>query len=99
MNKRQITVAVVDDDPSMLGSTRELLNAKGFITELFASAEAFLASGVIPRVDCLLLDIQLTGASGIELRHHLEAFGSTLPVLFIHAPGEQRPHREHIATR
>jgi FixJ family two-component response regulator len=47
MHDRQITVAVVDDDPSMLGSTRELLNADGFNTELFASAEEFLASGVV----------------------------------------------------
>jgi FixJ family two-component response regulator len=96
MNKRQITVAVVDDDPSMLGSTRELLNAKGFITELFASAEAFLASGVIPRVDCLLLDIQLTGASGIELRHHLEACGSTLPVILMTGLDDETLHRQAI---
>jgi FixJ family two-component response regulator len=59
MRKQQVTVAVIDDDPSILGSVRELLNAKGFITEPFASAEGFLASGVIPRVDCLLLDIRL----------------------------------------
>src|SRR4029453_18303949 len=96
MNKRQITVAVVDDDPSMLGSTRELLNAKGFITELFASAEAFLASGVIPRVDCLLLDIQLTGASGIELRHHLEACGFNLPGIFLTGLVERTLHREEL---
>ncbi|MGC1882051.1 MAG: response regulator, partial [Pseudolabrys sp.] len=76
MHKRQITVAVVDDDPNILGSVRELLNANGFIAEIFASAEGFLASGVIPRVDCLLLDIQLAGASGVELRDHLEACGS-----------------------
>ena len=42
MHKRQITVAVVDDDPNILGSVRELLDAKGFITEPFASAEGFL---------------------------------------------------------
>jgi FixJ family two-component response regulator len=96
MNKRQITVAVVDDDPSVLGSTRELLNAKGFITELFASAEAFLASGVIPQVDCLLLDIQLAGASGIELRHHLEACGSKLPVILMTGLDDETLHRQAI---
>ena len=42
MHKRQITVAVVDDDPNILGSVRELLNANGFIAEIFASAEDFL---------------------------------------------------------
>jgi len=96
MHERQITVAVVDDDPSMLGSTRELLNADGFITELFASAEEFLASGVVPRVDCLLLDIQLAGASGIELRHHLEACGSKIPVIFMTGLDDEALHRQAL---
>jgi FixJ family two-component response regulator len=94
MRKRQITVAVVDD-PSILSSVRELLNAKGFITEPFAS-EGFLASGVIPRVDCLLLDIQLAGASGIDLRHHLEACGSKLPVIFMTGLDDEVLHRQAL---
>ena len=96
MHKRQITVVVVDDDPSILSSVRELLNAEGFITELFASAEGFLASGVIPRVDCLLLDIQLAGASGIDLRHHLEACGSKLPVVFMTGLDDEALHRQAL---
>jgi FixJ family two-component response regulator len=95
MHKRQITVAVVDDDPNILGSVRELLNAKGFITEAFASA---LASGVIPRIDCLLLDIQLAGASGIELRHHLEACGSKLPVIFMTGLDDEVLHRQALSA-
>ena len=96
MHKRQITVAVVDDDPIILGSVRELLDAKGFITEPFASAERFLASGVIPRVDCLLLDIQLAGASGIELRLHLEACGSKIPVIFMTGLDDEVLHRQAL---
>ena len=96
MHKRQITVAVVDDDPDILGSVRELLNANGFITEIFASAEEFLASGVIPRVDCLLLDIQLAGASGIEMRDHLEDCGSKLPVIFMTGLADEAPHRQAL---
>jgi FixJ family two-component response regulator len=96
MRKQQVTVAVIDDDPSILGSVRELLNAKGFITEPFSSAEGFLASGVIPRVDCLLLDIQLAGASGIELRHHLDACGSKLPVIFMTGLDDEVLHRQAL---
>ena len=98
MDKRQRTVAVVDDDPSILGSVQELLNAEGSNTELFASAEGFLASGVIPRVDCLLLDIQLAGASGIELRHHLEACGSKLPVIFMTGLDDEAIERRALET-
>jgi len=46
MRKRQKTVAVVDDDPSILSYVRELLNAKGFITEPFASAEGYRIANV-----------------------------------------------------
>ncbi|MFZ0066392.1 MAG: response regulator [Pseudolabrys sp.] len=96
MHKRQITVAVVDDDASMLGSTRELLNADGFMTEIFASAEEFLASGVVPRVDCLVLDVGLAGASGIELRDHLEACGSKIPVIFMTGFDDEAQHRQAL---
>jgi FixJ family two-component response regulator len=45
MQKRQRIVAVVDDDPSMLRATETLLDAHGFATDAFASAEEFLARG------------------------------------------------------
>ena len=62
-------MAVIDDDSSMLGATKELLEACGFVTMTFASAEEFLDHGASSQVDCLLLDIHLGGMSGIELRH------------------------------
>jgi FixJ family two-component response regulator len=85
MPKRQKIVAVVDDDPSMLSAAATLLDAHGFAAVTFDSAEQFLARDVPPQVDCLLLDIDLGGMSGIELRHQLRTSGSTLPVIFMTA--------------
>jgi FixJ family two-component response regulator len=85
MLKRRKTVAVVDDDPSMLRATENLLDAYGYATVVFASAEEFLDRGAAIRVDYLLLDIHLGGMSGIELRHQLKDSGSTLPVIFMTA--------------
>ena len=85
MPRRQKIVAVVDDDSSMLGATRDLLEACGFVTRAFASAEEFLDHGAPSQVDCLLLDIHLGGMSGIELRRRLKISGATLPVIFITA--------------
>ena len=65
MQKRRKTVAVVDDDPSMLGAAENLLDANGYKAALFASAEDFLSSGLAAQIDCLLLDIHLGGVSGI----------------------------------
>ena len=78
-------MAVVDDDSSMLGATKELLEACGFVTKTFASAEEFLDHGAPSQVDCLLLDIHLGGMSGIELRRRLKISNATLPVIFITA--------------
>ena len=45
MPKRRKIVAVVDDDPSMLNAAESLLDAQGFATMVFASAEEFLDRG------------------------------------------------------
>jgi FixJ family two-component response regulator len=78
-------VAVVEDDPSMLRSVERLLNAHGFATEGYSSAEAFLHRDTATRIGCIVLDIHLGGMSGIELRSRLKDAGSSLPVIFITA--------------
>jgi FixJ family two-component response regulator len=83
MLRRQVTVAILDDDPSMLRATKELLEAYGVSTLLFSSAEEFLDSDAVAKVDCLLLDIQLDGVCGIELRNQLNASGLALPIIFM----------------
>jgi FixJ family two-component response regulator len=78
-------IAIVDDDASMLKGIERLLGAHGFVTRVFASAEAFLDVNGVADVDCLLVDIHLGGMTGIELRHHLTASGCKLPVIFMTA--------------
>ena len=78
-------VAVVDDDPSMLRSVQRLLNANGFSTEGYPSAETFLAQAPLQNLGCTIFDIQLGGMSGVELWQHLKESGSDLPVIFITA--------------
>jgi FixJ family two-component response regulator len=78
-------VAVVEDDPSMRRSVQRLLNAHGFLTEEYSSAEDFLSHSAAIKIDCLVLDVDLGGMSGIELQRRLSASGSKLPVIFITA--------------
>lgn len=52
---------------------------------IYPSAEAFLADSKQPEFDCLLLDIELGGITGIELHERLGARGSTTPVIFLTA--------------
>jgi FixJ family two-component response regulator len=85
----QKTIAIVDDDAAVLTGIERLLNAHGFATKGFGSAEAFLDRRPTTGIDCILLDIHLGGMSGIALRRELARFGSELPVIFMTAFDDQ----------
>ena len=50
---------------------------------------AFLADAKHPKFDCLVLDIQLEGMSGLELRKRLSVVKDSTPVVFITAHDDQ----------
>lgn len=62
----------------------------------FHSAEAFLAEIGREAFDCLVLDIQLGGMSGLELQARLRAEGDPVPVIFITAHDTAASRREAI---
>ena len=82
---QHIYVAVVDDDESACRSLSRLLRAAHFEPIAYGSAEAFLEDTKHPKFDCLVLDIQLGGISGLELRKRLSAVKDGTPVVFITA--------------
>ena len=55
----------------------------GYQVVTFASAEAFLQTGLQMSLNCLVLDVWLPGMSGVALLDHLLTLGSTLPVVLI----------------
>ncbi|MCK1410216.1 response regulator [Bradyrhizobium sp. 76] len=79
------TIAVVDDNPSILQGLDRLLSAHGFRVWTFASAELFLEAHAECEADCLLLDIHLGGISGLDLQRQLIASGRDLPVIMMTA--------------
>jgi FixJ family two-component response regulator len=91
-------VAVIDDDPSVGRSLGRLLSASGIYSVAYTSAEAFLADTKRPKFDCLLLDIQLGGMSGLELARRLAASGPATPVIYITAHDEPERRAEALAT-
>jgi FixJ family two-component response regulator len=82
---RQQTIAIVDDEPNMLRALSDILQAHGFETADFSSAEDWLARGASTPPDFLVLDVHLGGISGIELQRRLRDAGSTLPIIFMTA--------------
>jgi FixJ family two-component response regulator len=76
-------VFVVDDDPSMRRGVKRLLREHGFEAVLFESAEALRNHEDFGEAFCIILDINLNDASGIDLRHQLAADGVVVPVIYI----------------
>jgi FixJ family two-component response regulator len=85
MSETPLLVSVVDDDESVRESLPDLLKELGFGVEAFASAEAFLASGLVQRTGCLILDVSMPGMSGPELQRELTRRGHSVPIIFITA--------------
>ena len=91
-------IAIVDDDESICRSLGRLLRAAGMQPVAYSSAEAFLADSRQPRFDCLVLDIQLGGMTGIELNQRLALSGSTVPVIFLTAHDEPDMRERALRT-
>ena len=68
-------VIVVDDDEGMREAIDSLLNAAGFETSTYASAEALLSAAVLEGATCVISDLKLPAMSGFELIAELRARG------------------------
>src|ERR1700753_230513 len=79
--------AVVDDDISVRESLESLIRSAGLEVRVFASAEEFLSSVQIRKADCLILDVRVSGMSGIDLHRELNARSFNVPAIFITAHG------------
>ena len=78
-------VAIVDDDRSVLGALKDLMESAGLSARCFESAEEFLDGDQRSQTACLVADIRMPGMSGLELQAALKAEGSRIPIIFITA--------------
>lgn len=79
------TVFVVDDNPDVRTSVRRLMQSDGLAVETYASADEFLAAFDPARPGCLLLDVRLRGANGLDLQDELRRRAAQLPIIVITA--------------
>jgi FixJ family two-component response regulator len=94
MGNRMRTIAVIDDNPSMLRGLDRLLSAHGFRVQTFTSAESFLEGFAACEADCLVLDIHLGEISGIDLQRRLTSSGTDVPVIFMTAIDDPATRQE-----
>lgn len=88
MTKTSPIVAIVDDDPSVLKALSRLLGTWSLVARTFQSGAQFLASLVDGRPDCLIVDLQMPGMTGLDIQRHLASQGIRIPTIVITAHGD-----------
>jgi len=91
-------ISIVDDDIWVRDAIANYLRSRGFPVAAFASAEDFLQSDDLDHTNCVVLDIQLPGLSGIDLHRELRSTGHTMPVIFITALADEDVRSRAMAT-
>ena len=81
-------VFVVDDDESVREALASLVRSAGMRVEVFASAQAFLTRPPVDAPSCLVLDVRLQGASGLDLQRRLMELNTEIPIVFITGYGD-----------
>ena len=76
-------VYVVDDDNSVRQALVSLLRAEDYRVADFSSAQAFLSHPFTSQPGCLILDMNMPGASGFDVTDALSRLGHVIPVIFL----------------
>lgn len=79
----QALIRVVDDDRDFLEGLCFLLDAKGWKTVGYRSAQSILTSDAPSMPGCLILDIRMPGMSGIELQAEMKRREIDLPIIIL----------------
>jgi FixJ family two-component response regulator len=83
MSEPDPIVFVVDDDASVRESVQRLISSVKLRVQTFGSTRDFLATKRPDAPACLVLDVRLPDASGLELQRDLVEAGIQIPIIFI----------------
>src|SRR5438270_9431403 len=82
------TVFVIDDDPLVRDAIQGMLKSVGLHSEVFETPQQFLSSNRSDGPSCLILDVRLRGANGLDFQHELAGAGIRIPIIFITGYGD-----------
>lgn len=89
MNVVEPTVFVIDDDKAIRFAIKNLLDSVGLRVETFATPREFMTDGLNKNSPgCLVLDVRLPGASGLDFQRELIAAMIEIPIIFITGHGD-----------
>ncbi|TDK29846.1 response regulator transcription factor [Rhizobium deserti] len=81
-------ICVLDDDEDVRDSLEVLLRSANYNVRSFADPEEFLACDGADSAACLILDINLGGANGLDFQEALRENSTAVPVILISGFGD-----------
>jgi len=84
----QALVIIVDGQASVREALSELILSAGFRPVCFASAREFLDADLLDTPGCMILEVRMPGASGLDLQRHLAQNGNAKPIIFLTGHGD-----------
>jgi FixJ family two-component response regulator len=87
-SERQPIVIVIDDDASVRESLSRLFRSVGFQVRAYATTPDFLQSQLPDSPSCLVLDVRLQGASGLDFQTELANANVHIPIIFMTGHGD-----------
>lgn len=79
MNKEHTLIRLVDDDESLLFSTKILLEALGWKVAAYNSPTEFLVRDNLSIPGCAVLDVRMPQMTGLEVQEMLCSFPADFP--------------------
>ncbi len=92
-------ISIVEDDEDLRAALIGLFRSLNFSAKGYPSAEAFLSSGDVEVAGCIITDISLPGASGIDLKKSLDERSVGTPVIMMTARADADVIERALATR
>jgi FixJ family two-component response regulator len=83
----KLLVAVVDDEPAVCKAIDRLLRSSGFDVATFTGGAAFLSSLSGRKPDCVVLDINMLGMNGFDVRSKLASDPATQNISIVMITG------------
>jgi len=88
MTEERAVVFVIDDDASAREALESLVRSVGLDVRSFGSTREFLQSNRPDAPACLVLDVRLPGASGLDFQHEMASSNIDLPIIFVTGYGD-----------
>lgn len=86
--KAEVRVFIIDDNEPVRRSVSLLLSSSGYTVDSYENATSFLETAEVTGPGCILLDIFLSGESGLDLQDAISKKFPALPIIYMTGHGD-----------